>query len=104
MLRRRGRICRVLVAQAKFLKCGSKIIASENSLFRRQNELRAYGCSFFLCKLHLMLKFSQGGQAQAKNIRQRSCAKAKHDNQHNREATIHSFPQPLANLAALPRR
>jgi hypothetical protein len=49
-----------------------------------------------------MFKFSQSSQTQPKNIRKRSSAKAQHNNQHNRKATIHSFPLPLAKLAGSP--
>src|SRR5580704_17603885 len=87
------------MAQPELFECGCKIVASENSLFGRQDELRAYRGCFFLAELHLMLKFSQGRQAHAKNISEHSSAKAQHDNQHNRKATIHSFPLPLAKLA-----
>src|SRR5580692_7475393 len=86
------------MAQPELFERRRKIVARKNSLLRWQNELRANQGRLFLAQFHLMLKFSQSSQTQPKNVRDRSSAKAQHDNQHNRKATIHSFPLPLAKL------
>src|SRR5580700_979217 len=90
------------MTQPKLFERGSKVVAGENSLLRRQDELRAYLGCFFLAEFHLTLKFSRRRQPQTKYVRKHPSAKTQHDYQHNRKTTIHSFPLPLARLSLSP--
>src|SRR5580700_9305690 len=90
------------MTQPKLFERGNKVVAGENSLLRRQDDLRAYLGCFFLAEFHLALKFSRRRQPQTKHIRKHSSPKTQHDDQHYRKTTIHSFPQPLAELTLAP--
>src|SRR5271168_4971396 len=91
------------MAQPKFLERGHEIVARQNSLLRRQNNLRANPCRLLLAEFHLTLKLSGGGKAKPKNVSEHAGAEAQHNHQHHRKTTIHSFPLPLATTLDLLR-
>src|SRR5580704_6886781 len=90
------------MAEAELFERGGEIVARENSLLCRQDDWRANPGRLFLAKLHLMFKLSGGCEAHSKNISKHTSAKAKHGHQHNRKATIHSFPLALATTVNPP--
>src|SRR5580704_12872291 len=84
------------MAESELFERSREIVARENSFFCRQDDLCANPGRLFLAEFHLMFKLSGGSEAHSKNMGKPTSAKAKHDHQHNRKTTIHSFPLPLA--------
>src|SRR5277367_3993189 len=103
LLRRLGRIARILMAQTKLFQRRSKIVACQHSLLGRQHNLRTNRSRLFLPELHLPLKFSGRGQSRAKNIRKHAGPETQHDDQDNHKTTIHSFTSQSPKLATRDR-
>jgi len=106
VLRRRRCVGRITMAQPKFLQRGSEVVSCQHAFFCRQNHLRADRRCFFLAESDLTLKFLRHRQPQSKYVGKHASPEANHDHQHNRKATIHSFPLlslPSSTLKSLAR-